>query len=278
MSYAFLLPAVLIFLVFKYYPIALTFILSVQKLSLEGSTWVGSANFQHFLLDSDAHHALFITFKAMLIGLVVGIPLAFLLALLLSFDTRLKGFFRTAFFIPYITPAIATVYVWKLLFTADFGTIAQLFRALGLKSPGFLADINMALYVVIAYGVWKSAGYTMLIYLASLDGLDTAYYEAARIDGAGFFRYVRSVLIPILSPITSMLIVLGVIGGLKSFISAFLLTSGGPSDATMFYGLYVYYAAFRNFQYSYAAALGLILLLIIATVTVAQWRNIRASI
>jgi multiple sugar transport system permease protein len=191
---------------------------------------------------------------------------------------RGKNLFRAAFFVPYITPAVAAVYVWKLLFAADFGTIAHVYRGFGLESPAFLADIRLALYIVIFFGIWKGAGYTMLIYLAALESLDPTYYDAARIDGAGFMRYLWSVMLPLLRPITWMLVILGVIGGLKSFTSALLMTSGGPNDATMFFGLYLYYAAFRNFQYSYAAALGMILLVIILGITLAQWRRIRLSI
>jgi ABC-type sugar transport system permease subunit len=269
---------VFLFVGFKYYPMFLTLLLSFQKLSLDGTQWIGVANFQRFILDEDAHHALLITGQAALLGLLVGMPFAFLLALLLSFNVRGKNFFRAAFFVPYITPAVATVYVWKLLFAADFGTIAHVYRQFGWESPAFLADIHLALYVVIFFGIWKGAGYTMLIYLAALEGLDPTYYDAARIDGASFLRYMWSVMLPLLRPITWMLIILGIIGGLKSFTSALLLTSGGPNDATMFFGLYVYYAAFRNFQYSYAAALGIILLAIILTITALQWRRIRASI
>src|SRR5258708_273632 len=243
MSYAFLLPALLLFVFFKYYPIALAIQLSFQKLTLQGGEWIGLANFERFLLDDEAQHALLVTVHAMVVGLAIGIPFAFLLALFLSFDVRGKSFFRTAFFIPYITPAIATAYVWKLLFAADFGTIAHIYRAFGMTSPGFLTDTDMALNIVIFYGIWKGAGYTMLVYLAALDGLDPTYYEAARIDGAGFLQYLWSVLLPLLKPITWMLLILGIISSLKSFVSAFLLTGGGPNDATMFFGLYVYFEA-----------------------------------
>jgi multiple sugar transport system permease protein len=278
MSYCFLLPAMLLFAAFKYYPMVLAVKLSFQKLTLQGGEWIGLANFQRFLLDEDAHHALLVTGQATLLGLAIGMPFSFLLALLLSFDVRGKNFFRAAFFVPYITPAVATVYVWKLLFAADFGTIAHVFRIFGWESPAFLADFRLALYVVIFFGIWKGAGYTMLIYLAALESLDPTYYDAARIDGANFMRYLWSVMLPLLRPITWMLVILGVIGGLKSFTSALLMTAGGPNDATMFFGLYVYYAAFRNFQFTYAAALGMILLVIILAITLLQWRRIRASI
>jgi multiple sugar transport system permease protein len=278
MSYVFLLPAVLLFLTFKYYPMILAVDLSFKKLTLEGGDWVGLTNFEHFLIDDEAQHALWVTVQAMIAGLGVGMPFAFLLALFLSFEVKGKNLYRTAFFIPYITPAVATAYVWKLLFAADFGTIAHIFRAFGTESPGFLADIHMALYIIIFYGIWKGAGYTMLIYLASLEGLDPTYYDAARIDGANFFQYLFSVLLPLLSPITWMLLILGIIGGLKSFTSALLVTGGGPADATMFFGLYVYYTAFRNFQYGYAAALGMILMVIIIAITLINWRRIRVTI
>jgi multiple sugar transport system permease protein len=206
------------------------------------------------------------------------LPVAFLLALFLSFDLKGKNVFRAAFFIPYITPAVATVYVWKLLFAADFGTFAHVFRSFGVESPAFLADTRLALYIVILFGIWKGMGYTMLIYLAALEGLDPTYYDAARIDGAGFTRYVWSVMLPLLRPITWVLVILGVIAGLKAFTAALLMTSGGPNDATMFFGLYVYYAAFRNFDYSYAAALGMILLVVILTITLLQWRRLRTAI
>jgi ABC-type sugar transport system permease subunit len=276
--YAFLLPALLIFVVFKYYPILLAVILSFQKLTLRGGDWVGFANFSRAAQDTEARHALGITFQAMIVGLLISIPLAFALALMLSRDVRGKTFFRTAFFIPYITPVIATTYVWKLLFSSDFGIIAGVLRKFFGSAPAFLADARLALYVLVFYGVWKGIGYTMLIYLAAMEGVDTSLYDAARIDGANFVQYLFRVLIPILNPITWMLIILGIIGGLKSFTSALLLTGGGPKDATMFYGLYVYYQAFRNFQYGYAAALGLILLLIIVAITALNSRQLRASV
>jgi ABC-type sugar transport system permease subunit len=275
--YAFLLPALAIFVVFKYYPIALALVLSFQKLTLQGGDWVGLANFARAAQDTEARHALGVTFLAMIESIVVGIPFAFGLALLLSQELRFKTFFRTAFFIPFITPVIATTYVWKLMFSSDFGVIAGIMRALFGRAPAFLADTRIALYVIVAYGIWKGIGYTMLIYLAAMDGVDTTLYDAARIDGASFSQYLFRVLIPLLSPITWMLGILGVIGGLKSFTSALLLTGGGPKDATMFFGLYIYYQAFRNFQFGYAAALGLILLLIIVAITLLNIRRLRES-
>ena len=273
--YAFLMPALTIFVIFKYYPIELAVVLSFQKLTLQGGDWVGTANFNRALEDTEARHALGVTIKALVESLVVGIPFAFGLALLLSQDLRLKSFFRTAFFIPYITPIIATTYVWKLLFSSDFGVIAGILRAIFGSAPAFLADTRLSLYVIVFYGIWKGIGYSMLIYLAAMDGVDPTLYDAARIDGASFFQYLTRVLIPVLSPITWMLIILGVIGGLKSFTSALLLTGGGPSDATMFFGLYIYYQAFRNFQFGYAAALGLILLVIIVAITLLNLKRLR---
>lgn len=276
--YLFLLPALALFLVFKYYPIALAVILSFQKLTLQGGDWVGLTNFARLTQDTEAWQAMGVTIRAMLLGLVVGIPFAFVLALLLSRDIRGKIFFRTAFFIPYITPVIATAYVWKLLFSSDFGLIAGVLRRLFGAAPAFLADTTIALYVIVFYSLWKGVGYTMLIYLAAMEGIDPTLFDAARIDGATFGQYLGRVLIPLLSPITWMLIILGIIGGLKSFTAALLLTGGGPKDATMFYGLYVYYQAFRNFQYGYAAALGMLLLLVIVVLTLANVKQLRVSI
>jgi ABC-type sugar transport system permease subunit len=276
--YAFLVPALVLFVVFKYYPIGLAVILAFQKLTLQGGDWVGLVNFQRAMQDTEAWHALGVTLRALVLGLVVGIPFAFALALLLSQEVRGKLLFRTAFFIPYITPVIAAAYVWKLMFSSDFGVIAGVLRAVFGSAPAFLADTGIALYVIVFFGIWKSTGYTMLIYLAAMEGVDSTLYEAARIDGASFRQYLFRILIPLLSPITWMLIILGVIGGLKSFTSALLLTGGGPKDATMFFGLYVYYQAFRNFQYGYAAALGLILLAIIITLTLLQAKRLRVSI
>lgn len=274
----FLLPALALFILFKYYPIALAALLGFQKLSLTGGDWVGLYNYERFLQDNEAHHALWVTFQAMMTGVVVGTPFAFFLALLLSAEVTGKNVFRTAFFIPYITPVIATAYVWKVLFSSDFGTVSQIMRNLFGSSPAFLADTRLALYVIVFYGIWKGIGYTMLIYLAALEGLDSTLYDAARIDGASFLEYLWKVMVPLLNPVTWMLIILGVIGGLKSFTHALLLTGGGPKDSTMFYGLYVYYRAFQSFDYGYAAALGTILLIVIVAVTMLQIRRMRMEV
>lgn len=247
-------------------PIAASFILGFTDYNLiQPPVFNGLDNWTRMLGDTRLHHALGVT----LVYVVVSVPLqlAAALGLALVLDRGLRGlaFYRSAFYLPSLLgSSVAIAVLWRQIFGAD-GLVNQV---LGIEGQGWISNPDTALGTLIVLNVW-TFGAPMVIFLAGLRQIPAMYYEAAATDGAGRWTQFRRITIPLLSPIVFFNLVLQVIHAFQSFTQAFVVSggSGGPSDSTLFYTLYLYQRGFGNFDMGYASALAWLLLVIIAGFT-----------
>jgi len=162
--------------------------------------------------------------------------------------------------------------IWSFLFDSQIGPLTQLFQSAGLPSPKWLDDPNMALNSIIIMSVWKNMGYYAVIYLAALQGISKDYYEAASLDGATAISRLFHITIPLLRPATMIVLILSMIQAFQVFGQVYVMTSGGPVGSTSVIVYYLYEAAFHDFEIGYASAIGLVLFLIMMTVTWIQFK------
>jgi multiple sugar transport system permease protein len=187
-----------------------------------------------------------------------------------------SSLFRTLFFLPSLTPTVALALLWMWLLHPTLGVVNTGLGFVGIDGPGWLSDPDWALPAIILINIWGTMGGTyMLIFLAGLQGVPQSLIDAAEIDGAGRWAKFRHITLPMISPTFLFNLILGVIGALKVFTTAFVATQGGPNYATWFFALHIYRQAFQYFQMGYGAALAWIFVLILLTFTFIQMRTSR---
>ena len=269
-GYLFLLPWLVGLFAFTLGPMLASLYLSFTDYNLlETPNFLGLDNWARMLGDERLHQSLRVTF----IYVVVGVPLQLVLALGVAvlLDRGLRGMtiYRSIFYLPSMLGAsVAIALLWRQIFGTT-GLVNQVLQLFGVQATtGYISDPDHALWTLILLNVW-TFGSPMVIFLAGLRQVPAMYYEAAALDGAGRWQRFTSIALPLLSPIVFFNLVLQIIGAFQSFTQAFVVSggTGGPSDSTLFYTLYLYEQGFANFDMGYASALGWLLLLIIATFT-----------
>ncbi|MGB9615614.1 MAG: carbohydrate ABC transporter permease, partial [Fervidobacterium sp.] len=205
----------------------------------------------------------------------VGLTLALLIALLLNQDIRVKAFFRTAFFIPFVTSSVAVGLIWKWIYNDDVGLLNYILSTIGLQPVKWLKDARWTIPTVSIVSIWKSVGYNAMIFLAGLQNIDTFYYEAADVDGANSIQKFLKITWPLLSPTTFFLLIVSVIGAFKVFQEVFVLYDGlpgpyGNSGMTMVY--YVFDLFYRQQRMGIASAAAYLLFMVILVFTIIQYR------
>jgi multiple sugar transport system permease protein len=228
----------------------------------------GLDNYTRVLTDERLHKSLSVTF--LYVGISVPLQLACALGLALILNRGMRGlaFYRSVLYLPSLLgSSVAIAVLWRQIFGAQ-GLINQVLALVGIEGKGWISDPSTALSTLIVLNVW-TFGAPMIIFLAGLRQIPTMYYEAAAIDGAGRWARFRRITLPLLSPIIFFNLALQVIHAFQSFTQAFVVSggTGGPSDSTLFYTLYLYQRGFNNFDMGYASALAWLLLMIIAGFT-----------
>ena len=212
-----------------------------------------------------------VTIRYVLMALPAGLILAMLLALLVNKQNKIMMFFRSIFFLPSVASGVAVYVLWRWIFNPEFGLINYLLSIFGIKGPNWLLSSDWALPAMVIMSFWGVGG-TMLIYLAGLQSVPQHLYEAAEIDGANLMQRFWSITLPMMSSTIFFTMVIGIIGGLQSFTSSFVMTGGGPDYATYFYGLNLYLEAFHNFRMGYASALAWVLFVVVLIITLVQFK------
>ncbi|NPV08555.1 MAG: sugar ABC transporter permease [Anaerolineae bacterium] len=235
----------------------------------------GMANFARMAQDPLFTKSLYNTAFYTFLGVPLYLVLSLLAAVLLNTGLRGMNVYRTFFFLPSLTPAVANALLWIWIFNPDFGLANALLYQLGLPPQKWLFDVNLAKPSFIIMGVWH-IGSQMIIFLAGLQGIPDQLYEAASIDGANAWRRFVSVTLPMLSPTVFFNLVIGIIGSFQVFTTAYIATGGGPQNATLFYVLYLYRNAFDYFKMGYASSLAWVLFLIVLFFTLIQFWGARA--
>ena len=270
-GFLFVLPTLIIFLVFVIFPIFLSIPLAFFDISLTlQPTFVGLEHFQRLMRDSN----FWTSMKNSLLYLLVVPPLQILsivLAVLVNQKIPGRGVFRTLYYIPVVTSMVAVAITWKWLFQSR-GLLNGALASLGLVHPldpiGFLTDPRIALWSLMAVTLWKGLGYYMVIYLAGLQSIPSELGEAARIDGAGPAGVLWFVTIPLLRPYVLLCSLLSTIAALRVFDEVWVMTAGGPINSTLTANVYLYKTGFSQFEFGYAAAVGIALGIVVLIASV----------
>lgn len=278
-AYIFLSVSLIFFIAIRWWPTLLAFDISFRNWNVfQGSgPWVGLANYERIWEDlfkprSAVRAAFSNTFRYVLFGVPIQLTLALCIALLLARVRVLAGFFRAAYFIPFVTSLVAVAFVWNWLYAPQGGLINQLLKMAGLPTQQFLRDTSLALPSITAVAIWRSIGFAIVIFLAGLQQIPDIYYEAAQIDGANRWQMFWRITLPLLNPVIVYLAVLQTIDFLRMFDLVQNMTQGGPLKSTTTVVLEVYNEGFSSYNMGYAAALTVILFLVILLITVIQLR------
>ena len=283
-GWLFSMPFLLIFAVFLAIPIVASFLLSFTEFGLRdlrnpiGTAFVGLENYAALLSDDRFLKALVNT----AVYVVGGVPLTLAAGLAVAIALngavrRFRTFFRVGYYLPVVTSIVAIAVVWRFVLHPDQGLLNLLLQQLGLQGQNWLGDPALAMPAIIAMIVWKNMGFAMVIFLAGLQTIPIALYEAARIDGAGKWAEFRHVTVPGLRPTILFVTVITTIGYLQVFEEPFVMTGGGPLDRTVSLAMYIYQEGFTFFHQGYAAAVAYVLFVIVAVVATLQFRILRSE-
>ena len=265
-------PWILGFFIWTFGPMVYSLYLAFSKYSIATSpVWVGLANFQHALSGADSLFwpSLLRTFIWALVMVPLSLTASLLGAVLLNQRLRGTPIFRTLFFLPSLTPTVALALLWQWLYQPEFGPINYLLGKVGVAHPPlWLSDERLAMPSLMIMTLWAAiGGGTMIIFLAGLQGVPVELHEASEMDGAGPVRRFFNVTLPMITPTIFFNLVIGVIGALRTFTTAFVATGGGPHYSTWFSILHLYQTAFQSFDMGYASALAWIFFVIVITLT-----------
>lgn len=271
----FLIPIVGILVIFRIFPIILSIIMSFYNWGVYEQTFIGLENFEFFLGDKVAVKSLVNTFYYSLLHMPLNIILAIFLALLVNRTIRLRSFYRMALFLPLVMSMVASAILWKWIYQPQFGLLSAVTKMLGLPNYLWLNSPEMAMPCVVAFSLWKTVGFNMVIFMAGLTAIPESFYEAAVVDGASRRQQFFRITIPLLQPTLLFVAVVTLIRSLQVFTEVYVMTEGGPQNATRVAVQYMREVAFLNLDLGYGAALAFILFIIISIVTLIQMRLLR---
>jgi multiple sugar transport system permease protein len=260
----FISPWIIGFIAFLIIPIILSIYLSFTNYDYVSSPkWAGISNYLRALtIDPLFWHTLRITFEFAALSLPLDFVLSFGVALLLNFRGYGMNIYRAIYYLPSVLPPVAISILWLWIFNPQYGIINQALGSLGIQGPGWIFDPKWALFALVIMGLW-GFGRAMIVYLAGLQNINPEFYDAAKVDGAGVVSAFWNITIPMMSPVIFFNLIMGIIGSFQVFVQAFIMTSGGPANSTLFYMLYLYRNAFSFFKAGYASALAWLLFIII---------------
>jgi multiple sugar transport system permease protein len=278
-AYAFQAPGMLLFAVFTVYAVGVAGYLSFTNYDplANSGQFVGLANYRAVLHDETwwaaMGHTLYFTLGAMLPSMAIGLGLASLL------NSKIRGLslYRTAFYLPAITPLVIATLLWKWLYNGDYGLLNYYLLKFHLVSQPlqFLSNSKLAMPAVIGMQIWLNIGFNMVVYLAGLQGIPQELYEAAEVDGASPWQRLRRITFPLLLPTTIFLLVFQTILGMQTFDQIFVMTSGGPpgpGGATTTVTYYIWLNAFQYLKMGKASALAWVLFVVVFALSLTQFR------
>jgi ABC-type sugar transport system permease subunit len=292
LGYAMLAPAVVLLAVFEIFPMLYGVYISACDWRLSCTQFVGFDNYIRALTTSSTWHSLLITATYSIISVPLQLGLGLAVAYLLYQRIRGQSFFRVVMFLPYITSTVASAAVWSYLYSPDNGVFNWMLHAIGIAPQRWLAEPkgvigliassfgatvptwaqgpSLALLALVAFTTWVFVGYNIAIFLAGLGNIPGELYDAARVDGAGGWSLFRNITLPLLSPTTFFLLIFTVIGTFKAFNHIWVMTEGGPADATTTTSVLIFQQLYQANRYGYSAALSFILFAVILLLTLIQ--------
>ena len=265
----FLMPAILGILIFIIIPVICSFTLSFTEWDLLNEiSFVGLNNYKEILYDKSFLEVLSNTFIYTIAVSILGVIIPLILACILNTKIRGSEIFKTALFIPYITPMIVIALVWQWIFDPNIGLANQILNT----NLNWLYDKHLAMPVLILVSVWKLIGYNVIIFLSGLSTINQDLLEASKIDGATSFQSFKNITIPLLSSTIFFVIVITSISSFQAFDLIYMMTQGGPENSTMVLVYSIYKYAFQYFEVGKASAVAYILFSIIFVLVLAQWK------
>jgi multiple sugar transport system permease protein len=294
--YLYILPALVLLVMFRLLPILMSFGLSFFDLDIKGNgVFIGLANYAEILKDQVFWQSMLNTMWLILFVVPMSIVFPLFFAVMLNQIKWLKSFFRIIYFMPFVTSLVAVSIVWKIIFSEQAGLannflewiglepqlwLAEpkgiftiLFSSFGIEIPAWMGGPSLALFSIIIMTVWKGLGYNTIIYLAGLQNISKAYYEAAEIDGATKSKQFWKITIPLISPTTFYVLLMTTIVSFQAFAQVYLMTDkGGPLNTTKLIVYYIYEKGFDLLDMDYASAVALVLFVIILGLTLLQRR------
>jgi multiple sugar transport system permease protein/lactose/L-arabinose transport system permease protein len=264
--YFFIAPFYVLYALFMIVPVLAAIYLSLTEwVGLGTPEWVGLRNYVNLLRDTSFGTALVNSLIYVLVAVFVVVPCSLLIAQALNArGLRARDLFRVTFFVPMVLSPIVIALVYSLLLDTDYGLLNSVLRALfGAGEIDWLGDPTLAKVAISFVLLWRWVGYLTIFFLASLQAVPKELYEAAAIDGAGMFRRFTAVTLPGIRPVTAFVVVTSFISAAQLFDEPYLLTRGGPGEATLTVAMFVYRAAFERQQFGYAAAAGVVLFVVV---------------
>jgi multiple sugar transport system permease protein len=272
-AYAFILPSLFGVVAFLLLPVVLVAGISFFDWELlSPPKFVGLANYRKLFGDGSIRHSLLVTVYYVLLSIPLQTVLALLLAILLNQRIRGRSLLRALYVVPWMATPVVLGLVWSWVFDPRNGAINAFLATVGVTGPNWLTDSTFAMPAIALVQVWQYAGYNMLFFLAGLQGVPHELYEAAAMDGASTVQRFFGITLPQLRPTTFFVLVTNVIGSFQVFDTVFVMTNGGPGNATEVLNFKIYQTAFQFFDFGYASALSMLLFLIILVVTLGQVR------
>jgi multiple sugar transport system permease protein len=280
-TFVFLLPLLLIFGVFSWFPILRSFVMSVQETNLVSTpTFVGLDNFANVLADPLFGKAVANTAYFALLALIFGYPIPLVLAVIMSETRRFKGLYSALAYLPVVIPPVVSVLLWRFFYDASSnGVFNTILSWVGLGPFPWLQDAGTAMPSIVLEATWAAAGGTVIIYLAALLSVPRELYDAAEVDGASIWQKIWHVTLPQLRGILFITLILQLIATAQLFTEPFLFTGGGPANSTMTVLLLIYHYAFQNSlggDYGMAAALSIMLAVFLGVFTAVYFRLTRS--
>ena len=275
--YLFITPWLVGFLIFTFFPIIAAFVLSFMNYDImTPPEWIGLANFKELFSDPLFFQSMWNTLYIVIFAVPLGMVAAFGMAMLLNQKVRGMAIYRTAYYIPSIVPAVASAALWLYVLQPQWGLLNSFLDVFNIQGPGWMASEVWSKPAIIMLMVWGCGG-SMIIYLAGLQDVPKEYYEAAEIDGAGWWRKFTNVTLPLMTPTIFFNLVMGIIGTFQIFSVVFVLTDGmgGPINSTLVYLIYLYRNAFNYFRMGYSSAMAYVLFVIILVLTLVAFRSAR---
>lgn len=270
-GFLFILPWVLGFIIFGLIPILEALYIGFTDWnSLTSPHFVGFKNYIDLFKDDNFINAIKITVKFAVVSVPLGILTSMVLAALLNNPIKGISFFRTALYIPAVVSGVSVALLWRWILDKDFGLLNMILSKIGINGPGWLSDPNWVLPSYILIAIWGAGG-GVLTYLAGLQDIPRTLYEAAEIDGAGWFKSFIHITVPMLSPVIFYNLIMGIIGGFRKFNDAYII--GGAGNQGRFYMVYLYENAFNFFKMGYATAMAWVLFIIILSLSLLVFKS-----
>ncbi|MGB3260132.1 carbohydrate ABC transporter permease [Paenisporosarcina sp.] len=275
-AYLFLLPKLILFVLFVAIPVIWAFVLSFQEYKIFGSEFVGLDNY----IKVFQSEAFLVALKNTLLFTVVTVPFSVLSALVIASMIFVLGkvsqsFFRSAFYLPTVTSMVIIAMVWRWMYNYEFGLFNYILGWFGIEQINWLGQSSSALWALIIMQCLIPFGVGIIMYLASMGSISHSLYEAARMDGASSFKQWLHITIPLLKPTTLYLVLLSTIGSFQVFTQIIMMTGGGPGNATETLVHLIYKTGFRDFEFGLAAAQSVVLFVIILIFSIIQFRVLR---